>query len=107
MPSEFTRDEDILGTSGLFKAKLGTHEDPEAVVESIELLIQSGSWVPFTLEGTPCEDCWETSRIYELTVTLPTKTLYANDLVKFVVVPVMVDGQKLYKIWRGDDVLSN
>lgn len=109
VPSEFyTRDQDIQGTNGLFKAFLGTHPDPSVVVDAIDFLIQPAAWQQITeVDGNPCEDCWETSRIYEITVTTPTKTLYGNDLVKFIVVPVMEGGTKLYKLRRGDDILSS
>jgi hypothetical protein len=109
VPSEFfTRDQDIQGTHGLFKAFLGTHPDPSVEVDGIELTIQPGAWQEITeVDGSPCEDCWETSRIYEITVRTPTKTWYGNDLVKFIVVPVDQNGQKLYKLRRGDDILSN
>ncbi len=109
VPSEFyTRDQDIQGTLGLFKAKQGTHQDPSAVVDALELTIQPGSWQQITeVDGSPCEDCWETSRIYEINVVTPTKTYYGNDLVKFIVVSVTEGGKTLYKLRRGDDILSN
>ena len=56
--------------------------------------------------GAACEDCWETTReYYFVLMTAGGATTYiANDLVKFVVVPVNVSGKKLYRIVRCDDL---
>ena len=108
LPEYFTRDEDLSSTGNLFKAKLGTHPDPLVKVNALNLAIQTGAWQHITeIDGSPCEDCWETTRLYEIAVVSPTWTLYANDYVKFVVVPVMEGGNTLYKIRRADDILAN
>ncbi len=61
LPEFYTREQDSAMTGGLFSAKLGTHEDPLAEIESLTLTISSGGWLDVTeLNGDPCEDCWET-----------------------------------------------
>jgi hypothetical protein len=105
LPEYFTRDEDLASTGNLFKAKLGTHPDPLVKVNALNLVIQTGAWQRITeIDGSPCGDCWETTRLYEIAVVSPTTTLYANDYVKFVVVPVVEGGNTLYKLRRADDI---
>ncbi|RJR29747.1 MAG: hypothetical protein C4574_03120 [Candidatus Latescibacterota bacterium] len=105
LPEYFTRDEDLASTGNLFKAKSGTHPDPLVIVNALNLVIQAGAWQGITeIDGSPCEDCWETTRLYEIAVVSPAMTLYADDYVKFVVVPVTEGGKTLYKIRRADDI---
>ena len=107
LPEFCTRAEDIDMTTGIFQAKLGTHPDPDKHLSRLELKFYGTTWVSITeLGGTPCEDCWEATREYYLTLILKNgaMTYIANDLVKFTVVPVTVGDKKLYKLRRADDL---
>lgn len=101
------RDEDVLATSNMFAAKNGNHPDPNMLIDKLTLTLYPGSWTQITeIEGTPCEDCWTTTREYFMTVVMSgvDMTYNANDLVKLWVVPVMEGDKKLYKLRRMDDI---
>lgn len=108
VPSEFyTREQDSASTHNLFKARLGTHPDPMVVAKTLRLAIHPAAWQEVAeLFGDPCEDCWETARLYEIIVEMETKTLYATGTVKFVVVPVAEGGATHYKLRRADDLVD-
>jgi len=101
------RDEDVASTGNLFQAKNGTYPDPSKLVDKLELKLYTGSWESISeFEGSPCEDCWQTTREYYITVQMNggDLTYIGNDLVKLTVVPVTVGDKKLYKLRRMDDI---
>jgi hypothetical protein len=101
------RDADVAATSNLFQAKNGTYPNPDMLVDKLELKLYTGSWESITeFEGNPCEDCWQTTREYYITVQMNSgnTTYIGNDLVKLTVVPVMEGDKKLYKLRRMDDI---
>ena len=103
-----TRDEDIQMNHGLFLAVNHDASVPsDKWVDRLDLSITSAPWKQdSTLEGSPCEDCWETTREYYITVELTggTKTLIGNDLVTLYVVPTTKDGTKYYHLRRAGDI---
>ena len=109
LPEYYTRSEDIAITRNMFLAALHTHPTSSLWLDKLELKIYPGTWEQIIqFEEVPCEDCWETTRPYELTLmTAGGALIYiANDLVRFIVVPVDVNGKKLYRIIRCDDIES-
>jgi len=109
LPEYNTRAEDSAMTARMFQAKLGTHPDPNRRIRELELELHGTVWQSVTeLEGVPCEDCWETTREYYLTIRMYNgNILTGNNLVKLTVVSVMEDDQKLYKLRRADDIEKN
>jgi hypothetical protein len=110
-PEFNSRDQDIEMTDKLFKAANNQSPDPDLVVDRLDLSIASDptgeNWTAVdTLEGNPCEDCWQTLREYYITVEMNggTKTLIGNDLVRMFVVPVTKDGIKHYYLRRAEDI---
>ena len=99
----YTREDDERMVHHMFMAVNGQYGAP---IDNLSLSIKSGTWIANhdTINGEPCEDCWETMRIYEINVTVGPKTYYGNDNIKFIVVPVMEDGIKKYKIHRAFDL---
>lgn len=108
LPASYTRDQDIAHTRNLFLA--ANHDSSVATnrwVDRLDLSIASAPWKQdSTLEGSPCEDCWETTREYYLVVELSggALTYIANDLVTLYVVPITENGTKLYYLRRADDI---
>ncbi len=101
-----TRDEDIAMTHNLFLAADHHNPNPDKQVDRLDLSITSAPWTQITeLEGNPCEDCWQSTREYYITVELTggTTTLIGNDLVNLTVVPITKDGTKHYYLRRADD----
>jgi hypothetical protein len=107
LPEQIERQDDINFTHNIFLAADKASPDPTKYIDKLELTIEDGSWIQVPeFWGEPCEDCWQTTREYFITVVMDggNTTLYGNDLVLFTIVPVMEDGKKLYKIGRADDV---
>jgi len=111
-PPFYTRDEDIEMTRRMF---LAVNHDASIAsdkwVDRLDLSIASDptgtTWTHAdTLEGSPCVDCWQSTRDYYITVELTggTKTLIGTDLVTLYVVPITKDGIKHYYLRRADDI---
>ena len=110
-PQFNTRDEDIAMTHNLFLAADHKSADPDKQVDRLDLSIQSDptgdTWTHAdTLNGSPCADCWQTTRDYYITVEMTggTTTYIGNDLVTLYAVPVTKDGIKHYYLGRADDI---
>jgi hypothetical protein len=106
-PEFYTRSEDSLITLNMFLAARHTHPNSKLWLDRLELRLYPSAWQPVLLfNGAACEDCWATTREYSiiLITTGGATTYIAEDLVEFVVVPVIVDGTKLYKIIRCEDL---
>jgi hypothetical protein len=106
-PEFYTRSEDSLITGNMFLAALHTHPNSTLWLDKLDLHIYGGAWLQIAdFENAPCEDCWETTREYSviLITTGGAITYIANDLVRFIVVPVEVNGTKLYRIVRCYDL---
>jgi len=107
LPEYWTREEDSVMTRNMFLAEKSQHPDSNRNIDKLELTIEDGSWQQASeFQGNPCDDCWETTREYFITVFMEggNMTLYANDLARFTVVPVMEHGKKLYKLARLNDL---
>jgi hypothetical protein len=107
LPEYWTRAQDSTHTRNLFLAAKRQHPDTTKNIDRLEFVVENGSWVEIEeLGGQPCEDCWQTTREYFLTIVLHGghTTLYGSDLAQFTVVPVMEGGKKLYKLARIDDI---
>ena len=103
----WTRAQDLAATTNMFSAAKGQAADPDMNITTLELTIASASWaVVDSLDGNPCDDCWETTREYLLTLVMHAgeETYISNGLVAFIVVPVDDGGTKLYKLRRTDDL---
>ena len=63
------------------------------------------AWTPVPeLEGEPCDNCWTTTRGYEITAQAPgSDPLYANDKVTIIIVPNPNDTSK-YQILFVNDI---
>jgi hypothetical protein len=107
-PEFNTRDQDIAMTHNLFlAADHSSSIDPSKQVDRLDLSLATGSWMPVdSLEGQPCQDCWQTTREYYITVEMTggTTTYIGNDLVTLYVVPVTKEGVKHYYLRRADDI---
>ena len=107
-PEFNTRDQDIAMNTRMFLAvNHDSSVDPAKWVDRLDLSITSAPWTQITvLEGNPCEDCWQSTREYYITLEFAggTTTLLGNDLVTFTVVPVTKDGIKHYYLRRADDL---
>jgi len=106
-PEYYTRDEDIAITGNMFLAARHTHPESNLWLDRLDLTLYGAVWVEIVeFNSSPCEDCWETTRdYYFVLMTAGGATTYiANDLVRFVVVPVDLNGNKIYKIIRCDDM---
>jgi hypothetical protein len=102
-----SRDTDISRTRNIFLAKNNQHPDPTKVIDRLELTITPAAWQQvFEIGGEACDDCWETTRQYDIQVVMDggNKTLVGVDLIKFTVVPAERDGKKIYLIYRADDI---
>jgi len=99
----YTKEQDEQMVKHMFMATNGQYDPP---IDNLSLSIKAGTWIAYndTINGQPCEDCWETERVYEIYVTMGEKTLHGYDNIKFIVVPVMEDGIKKYKIIRAFDL---
>lgn len=105
LPESYSRTEEIAATTNIFLAA-DKRSEPTKYIDKLELTIEDGSWQQVSeFQGQPCDDCWETTREYFITVVMEggNTTLYGNDLVVFTIVPVMEGQKKLYKIGRADD----
>jgi hypothetical protein len=103
----YQRDEEIKRTGGLFLAADRRYPDPMKYVDRLELTITSGSWQQIAeFNGNPCDDCWETTREYTITVEMNsgTTTLQGNDNVKFTIVGVPQGAKTYYRLGRADDI---
>lgn len=109
-PEHYVRSEDIEITGNLFMAAEHRHPDENLWIDKLDLaIVQPGTWVSIIeFNSELCEDCWETTREYYLVLVMANggTTYIASGSVKFVVVPVEVNGTKLYRIIRCDDLLS-
>jgi hypothetical protein len=107
LPEYWTREEDSVIMRNMFLAAKGQHPDSNKNLGKLKLELADGAWVAITeFGGQPCDDCWETTRSYYLTLyfTRQDWALISQDLAKFTIVPVMVDGKKLYKLARLEDL---
>jgi len=102
----WTRAQDVAATTNIFKAAKGQAVDPDMNITNLDLAIASSSWASVdSIDGSPCDDCWETTREYSLTLVMQSSDVHvASGLVMFIVVPVDDGGTKLYKLWRADDL---
>jgi hypothetical protein len=105
LPEFYSRSEEVTSTTNIFLAA-EKQSAPDKYIDKLELTIEDGSWQQvYEFQGEACEDCWQTTREYFITVVMSggDLTLYGNDLVDFTIVPVTEGGKKLYKIGRADD----
>jgi hypothetical protein len=108
LPDHCTRAEEIQHTGNMFLAADGKHPtNPHLNLETLSLVISPGPWTQvMEINGTPCSDCWETTREYMLEVVFSDSgnALVANSLVKLTIVGVDVGGRNVYRIIRCDDM---
>jgi hypothetical protein len=107
LPQYYAEEEDIQHTGNMFLAALHTHPNPTLWLDKLELKLFGDVWMSVSeFDHLPCDDCWETTREYylELRMAGGAVTYIANGQVQFVVVPVEVNGTKLYKIRRCHDI---
>jgi hypothetical protein len=108
LPEFYTKSEDSLITRNMFLAAENIYSDPKLWIDKLELQIaQPGTWTPVAeINGTPRTDCWETTRDYYLVLVMTggDVTYIANDKARFVVVPVDLNGNKIYKIIQCEDL---
>jgi len=105
-----TRDEEITTHEKFFRAAKHQYtEDPLKNIDRLDLVIEDAGWTQiYTFEEAPCEDCWETTRIYTITVEFQggQSILVGNDLLRLTVVGVEKDGTTYYKLRRADDLTN-
>jgi len=102
-----TRDEEITTHTKFFQAAEHQYPVPSMNIDRLELNIAYAPWIQIVeFEGEPCADCWETQRLYDITVEFAggTSTLMGNDNVKLTVVPIQKDGTTYYRLRRADDM---
>ncbi len=107
----FLREEDIRMVTNIFNAANGRPRTGQSPIDKLSLTIPVyddpdkywSAWTD-TINGEPCEDCWQTTRPYELNVDIGQKTLHADDKIQLVIVPVIEGGVKKYKILRAYDL---
>lgn len=107
LPVFWTREQDVSATANIFRSVRGQNSNPEMNLDKIELEITAGSWSPVdSVAGAPCSDCWMTTRQYSLTCLTSggQNGFTGNDMVQLIVVPVGDEWQKVYKIWRMQDI---
>ncbi len=110
-PEYYTRSEDSLITGNMFDAVLHVHADEAMWLDRLVLWIYQtapqAEWYSVAdIAGVPCEDCWETTRAYSITLVMSSgaMTIIGSDMVKFIVAPVESDGATVYRILRCDDL---
>ncbi len=102
--------DDVRMTGGMFLAAEGNHPNPDLKIDKLTLWIDQTStneWYAVTdIGGVACEDCWETTRQYQITAVMNggDKTLLGNELIKFVAIGVMQNGTKIYQFLRAEDI---
>ncbi len=105
------RTDDVRMTRGLFEAAKNTYPNQDLWIDRLDLWIASpGNWTQVPdIAGTPCADCWETTRDYQITAVMNggDKTLVGNDLIKLYAIGIDEGGTKIYKFLRMDDILQN
>lgn len=100
------RYKDYTATENVFLAADNRHPDPTKNIDKLNLTIGEGSWYKLeSIEGNPCDDCWQTERQYMIEVVMGETTLLGNDHVIFYIVPYMKDGVKVYQILRAYDII--
>jgi hypothetical protein len=109
LEEQWTRTQDYNATHNMFMSTRGSNPDPKWNVIKLELDIKNASWslYPDSIPGYPypCTDCWQTTREYYITLaTEGGDTYIGNDLCLFIVVPVNRGGQKIYQLWRAEDI---
>lgn len=107
LPEFYTRAEEIEKTGRMFLAAKHQHPDPAKNLDKLGLDIVAGTWIEVAdFQGSPCEDCWETTREYSLLLIMDAGplTLVAGGHVKLTIVSVQVDGTNVYRIIRADDL---
>jgi hypothetical protein len=103
----YLRDEDIEKTTNLFLAAKGQHPDSDKNLDKLELKLSSGTWTQITeFNEEACDDCWQTTREYSLTLVFNggELTLYARDNVQLIIVGVDKDAQRIYQLARAFDI---
>jgi hypothetical protein len=107
LPVFWTREPDLEATKNLFLAVRGQYSDRQMNLDALQLQIEGGSWAQVdSLAGSPCDDCWVTTRQYLVNAVL-TGGLdgFAGDgLVQIIVAPAGEGTEKVYKIWRMQDI---
>jgi len=106
-PQFFDRATDVDKTGKMFLAAENKYSDPLLWIELLTLKIYPGTWLQITeFEQAPCEDCWETTRTYEISARMNggEKTYVGYDEVRFILVSVDKGGQRIYQIRRADDI---
>jgi len=102
------RTQDIYLTERMFLAAESKHPDPALWLDLLELKIYPGQWYQiYKVEEADCDDCWETTRTYEITARINggAVTYIGYDDVRFILEGVdKDDGQKIYQIRRADDM---
>ena len=102
-----TRDEEIATHTKFFQAAEHQYPDPLKNIDRLELNIADAPWIQIIeFENEPCEDCWTTTRIYDITVEFAggASTLMGNDLVLLTVVPIKKNETTYYRLRRADDI---
>jgi hypothetical protein len=95
----WTRDHDMHVTRNMFLAAKGQDKaDPARNLDQLTLELGPGAWSPVdSIGGSPCGDCWMTTREYRLTLMFAGNRggYVSNDLAQIIVVPVDEGGQRL------------
>ncbi len=106
-PEHSDRAQDVYLTGRMFLAADSKHPNPDIWLEKLDLLIYNGVWTQvLEFENAPCDDCWETTRGYEITARLNggATTYVGYDTVRFIVMGVDKNNQRIYQIRRADDI---
>jgi len=102
--------DDVRETRGMFAAADRASGVPTSLyLDQLDLTLLPGSWLQIAdFNGIPCADCWETTREYTITIHFveEDKTVTGNDLVKFTVVGIPVNGKTYYRLARADDIMD-
>jgi len=114
----YNRDKDLEIVRNMFDAANGRAKAGHPIIDRLYLKIPifepdslnpNGRWnkIDTIPGGDSCDDCWETEREYEISVEVGGEedmTYIGNDIVKFIIAPVIEDGVKKYKIIRAYDL---
>lgn len=111
-PEYNERTQDVYLTGRMFLAAEGKHPNPDVQIDKLTLWIDQTApqWYSVSdIAGVPCEDCWETTRAYQITAVMSggDKTLLGEDNIKFIAIGVDQNGTKIYQILRADDIAVN
>lgn len=108
---KYLKDEDVRIVANIFNAANGQPKPGQKPIDKLSLTIPvyddpDRYWTSYTdsIGGEPCEDCWQTTREYDMEVNIGDKTLLAHDNIMFIIVPVHEEGVKKYKILFAYDL---